>query len=220
MSDEKSQLHRLMEQDVALISNANCVLARLWRLTLYNLEVRAPIWEALLDNYILTCTSQIGEKKASNLKGNLPKGLAGDEVTWQRFCEGLSVFNFEDVIFTVTTVENGKETESSIHIPVIIKEIPGTLLRLLWDIINKAYPEKAGKQWGSLIDNYIEHCKKRDGQVPTFLKGNLKRALSEDTLMWNMFYRGLAIYAFEKIKIELKVKRRRRPYEVIRLNLS
>ncbi|QAX96138.1 hypothetical protein [Vibrio phage vB_VmeM-Yong XC32] len=217
--DKKKEIYKLMENDVSLISNVNCVLSRLWRLSLYNLDVRAPIWEALFQNYIYDLNMAIGKSKATNLKGNIPKDLAKDKMTWERFCQGLSVFNFEDVRFSMELTENGETKRVSINIPIIHEQNPGEILRVLWDLIHKEYPEKIGEDWPKLQKAYERKFKEETGKVPEWLKSNLKRALVRDSMMWNMFYRGLMVCAFDNIKMEVALKPKGRPYELVYLNL-
>lgn len=221
LSPKTNPLHELMVRDVSLVSSANCVLARLWRLFLYEVNVTAPVWESLLLSYTNACKPFIGDSKASNLKGNLPKRLSGDQVTWDKFCEGISVFNFEDVIFSVTlTDENDVTKEISVRIPRVLGGEPGTILAVLWDKTNKAFPEKL-ENWHELLHNFIIRCKEAGEEVPEYLKGNLTRALSGDKLMWLMFHRGLIVHVYKKITIVLKVKQRKKSdYQVVRLNLT
>lgn len=220
MRDEKKkELYKLMENDVSLISDANCVLTRLWRLTLNSIDVRAPIWEALFQNYVYDLHDAIGTSKAGNLKGNIPKDLAKDKITWERFCQGLSVFNFEDVKFSLTLTEGDESKTVAVHIPRILNEEPGEILRLIWDMIDKSFPTKLGKDWKALSKEYEKRFLAENGDVPSWLNGNLKRALVKDKLMWNMFYRGLMVCAFDCVRLEVACKPKGRPYELIYLNL-
>lgn len=221
MSDgRKHGLHQLMKRDASLINDANCVLAHLWRLTLFNLEVDAPLWEALLENYTFNLSREIGEKKAVNRKGNIPKKLAGPQITWERFAQGVSVFNFEEVAFTLVLTEGGVDHNFSVRIPLIYGQDPGEILRLLWDMINKRFPEKSGKGWARLAEDYARKYLEENGEVPGYLKGNNKRALAKPSLMWNMFYRGLRIHGYERIRIELATKPRGRDFIITSLELG
>lgn len=220
MQEEQVELHKLMRQDLSLVLNVNNVLARYWRLLLYDIDIRAPTWETLLIKWQLECVKRLGQAKAEQHKGNIPKRLAGETITWRFFCEGITVLDFEEVVFLIKTTREGKTQEFAIHIPKIYcdKDKCGELLRTLWDMINKGYPELASEKWSILMKRYSERYSFHE-KTPGWVPGNLKRSLSQDVLTWNTFHKGLQLYAFDQIDMELIVKPKRRRAVIVQLRL-
>lgn len=221
-------LHELMSGDLALISGANCVLARLWRLLLFQLNVRAPIWEILLTNYTADCKDCMGEEKALNLKGNITKKLAKDELSWVRFCQGVSVFGFEETIFKMTLVDGTDQAGFTtkvvqIRLPLVRDDedgAAGTALRVLWDMTNKAFPDRLD-HWTAYMGRYLKRYKKATGGNTKFLKGNITRALCDNQITWATAYRGLIIHDYSKVTMELIVKQKgHSEYQSVQLELK
>lgn len=204
---EKTGLHALLTGDVQPILIANCYLAKLWRLFLYELGVKAPIWDILLIQYISECKQHMPEKVANNLKGNIPKRLSEDTIQWKKFCQGLSVFNFEEVEFVLFLTEKDVTKEIGVRIPRIFSEDSGRILKVLWDRICVEYPEKAD-QWSALFDAHLERFKLTSQDSADWAKSNIKRGLTKKSLTWNAFYKGVVIYGFDSLTIELRVTRR------------
>lgn len=215
----KSPLHALMAGDQELVCATNCILGRIWRIMLFDLNVSADVWETHLVNYIEELGRIITPKKADNLKGNIPKDLANDEVTWKRFMQGFSILNFKHIEFSIKMRE-GDETKSvTVNLPRVFDDSPGRSLRLIWDMIIKEYPEKYAN-WTPLSKVYIDKRKEAFGSVPAYLNGSIKRSLSSDGLMWNVFYQALMIFDFDEITISMKIRKRNfGDFDIIELKL-
>lgn len=220
LEPKKNPLHELMTGDITLISSANCVLARLWRLMLFQLNVRASIWETLLTTYTEACKAHMPKDKALNLKGNISKGMAKDVLSWGRLCQGLSVFGFEETILKLELTDKDVTKDVSIRLPTVHGEGAGEALKLLWDLIGKTFPERI-ENWSECIEIYVQRCKEQYGDESSWTKGNVTRALCDTSITWSMFYRGLIILDFEAIGIELIVKQRGLPdAKAVRLDLK
>jgi hypothetical protein len=197
-------LYDLMQGDKSLITEANCVLARLWRLTLDELRVRAAVWDSLMIDYKKECEDHLGKKDANNLKGNLPKALAKEEITFKAFCRGITVFKFKRVEFVLYLEKNGVKKTLTMEIPPTYKGDAGRYLKALWIEITNEFPECIDN-WSQHIKAYKEKFKAAHGTGADSIGSNLPRTLDEDELTWNTFFQGVLVHDFDKMELELNL---------------
>lgn len=205
MEANVNPLHLLMNGDVAYVNEANCLLARLWRLSLYELHLRPTIWEGLLAMYCEKCREYMSEDQASNLKGNLTKALSKDRLAWGKFSQGITVFKTHEARLEITTSENGVRKTSPVIIPPTYNENDSAMvLKVLWQKLMNAYPDRA-ENWGEYISRYCKTCHEVYGDDASNLRGNLTRALTADTITWNSFYRGVVAMDFESVEFAIRL---------------
>lgn len=218
---QHNALHDLMRDDESIVTEANCVLARLWRFALYDLRLRPSTWEMLMKKYYDDFNDQLGKKAADNIKGNLPKGLAHSSVTFKAFCRGVTVLNFKDVQFNVHVQRNGEVKSTGIHIPTTYEDIGGTYLKVLWKQVLADHPEASDpKEWARLMTVYKERYQRDLKQDPSNISSNLSRALQNESIPWNVFYQGLTVLGFETLHVELRLKRSIGPDFVVSIELK
>lgn len=202
-------IHSLMDGDIARVAEANHALSRLWRLTLWELNVRSPSWDGLMTDYINRAKEPLGKVMATNLKGNLPKGLAKLEITFKRFCQGISVLQFYKVVFRLRLTKGDKKGEVSIVIPETFKSDAGKYLKTLWQELIVVFPHAVG-DWPGHLNIYKEKYAQAYGVKTDSLNSNLSSSLEDEELTWNTFYQGLMVHDFDEISIELDLYRRTR----------
>lgn len=199
-------IYDLMKEDIRVVLSANTVLGRLWRYFLMELQVRPSNWDNLLTNYIVKARAVLGEKEATNLKGNLPKRLACEDVTFKNVCRGISVFDFPRVVLRMTLTKEGITKDIEIDIPPTYGEEGGKYLKVLWNKMTKEFPY-CTENWKEHVEKYEEYCRVVEGAEVDKVS-NLPRALDADALTWNSFYKGFMIHDFDKAEISLDVYKR------------
>ncbi|AXH70761.1 hypothetical protein [Vibrio phage BONAISHI] len=199
-------LYALMKGDLYQLQ-ANCMVAKLWRTILYDLNVSPSIWEERLRDYIEKAEGIIGKTEADRLKGNIPKSLINDHVSFQALCRAVTILRFKRVIFTVHTFRGEEHKHNSIVIPETYDGKSGGLyLKTLWVLITQAYPEVTAN-WSEYVKTYKERVNKEYGGGAVNLGGNITSTLNKDRITWKNFYDGLMIHGFDKIAIEVTLER-------------
>lgn len=210
---EVETIEDLLLGDTAIIVSSNCVLSRLWRLSLIQLGVTAARWDTMITDYIEKCKSAMEAGKANNLKGNLSKALAKDGLTWRYFCRGVTVYNFDSVKLKLDFEwENGDTTECIVRIPPVFENIADTdaltaddsryILGYLWRNIAEKYP-KLLDTWQEDFKEYCQNCHEFNNEDIVSLRTNLPRALGDDQMTWATFYRGINIIKPKSLKLTL-----------------
>ncbi|CAH0447984.1 hypothetical protein SM033_00160 [Vibrio phage vB_VpaM_sm033] len=199
-------IYDLMKEDLQVVISANTVLGRLWRYFLYEMQVRPSNWDILLTNYTAKARAVLGEKEATNLKGNLPKRLACEDITFKNLCRGISVFDFPRVVLRLTLTKDGITKDIEIDIPPTYGEEGGKYLKVLWNTMIKEFPYCV-ENWKEHVKAYAEYCKKVEGAEVDKVS-NLPRALDADALTWNSFYKGFMIHNFDGAEISLDLYKR------------
>lgn len=212
-------IYQLMQGDLSRVTETNHILARLWMLTLMELDVTEAAWDNLMTNYISKAKEELGTGAATNLKGNLPKGLAKDEITFKRFCQGISVFSFYKMDLALTLTKDGKTKRVSVTIPETFKSDAGKYLKTLWLAINEEFPDCV-KNWQEYLSKYKDKYASAYGVNTDCLGSNISRSLDDEDLTWNTFFQGLHIHDFEDIRIDLDLYKKTRKTEAIVIGLD
>lgn len=199
-------IHDLMKEDFQAVASANHVLTRLWRFLLHQLQISPSSWDTLLAMYIAKAKTIKGVKEANNLKGNLPKRLACDELTFKNLCRGLSVFAFPKIVMRLELRKGDVKKDIEILIPPTFDDEGGRYLKVLWNQMTKEFPHCVN-DWNNHAKAYAEYCKKIEG-LEVDNVSNLPRALDAELLTWNSFYKGVLIHAFDEITICLDLYKR------------
>lgn len=209
----------LLEDDIRLVLATNDVLTRLWRLTIRKLPITLSIWDGMLLDYIDRCRETMDDKRANNLKGNLGKSLAKDEMSWKYFCRGITIPGFERVRLQVELMfEEGSVTSITTIPPVygdlvevddkgnrIETDTTGFILGYLYkDLYAKCAP--LFPNYPKIFREYCEKCHEVKGEDIGSIKSNLPRALAEDKMTWQVFYRGISVYPAKAVKLTLFMK--------------
>ncbi len=210
----QNPLHSLMDSKMSSVTEANCVLARLWRFALYDLNIRPSRWEMLMRNYYDDYAERLGKKQADNIKGNLPKALAHESVTFKAFCRGMTVLNFKSVEFNIYMTREGERKKTGVLIPATYEDVGGQYLKVLWKKILSDWSDVSDPViWAEHMSAYKQRYQKLLNQDPSNLSSNLSRALHSDSIPWNVFYQGLMVVDFDSMELELKVTRASGEYQ-------
>ncbi|UKZ10975.1 hypothetical protein CZP2022_252 [Vibrio phage C-ZP2022] len=212
-----THIYDLLKEDIQHVVSTNHVLARAWRYLLFQLQVPPSGWDTLLTTYISKARDFKGQKEATNLKGNLPKRLACEEVTFKNLCRGISVFNFHKTMISLDLVKDGVEKTLEIEIPPTFDEKGGRYLKVLWLKMIKEFPH-CTENWKEHVDKYRQYCKEVEG-LEVDAVSNLPRSLDAEALTWNSFYKGLLIHDFDGIKFSITVYKRSAPKVPISIQL-
>lgn len=205
------------------IRGINCVLARLWILLIIDLNIQTPAWEYLISLYLEKYAEHHGKEKALNLKGNLSKSLTGDTLSWKEICRGITMLDFDDVLFFVEVHDvdtDGnpfvKEFKSKM-LPVfdnltiqsvksgdtqLSKDDSRLILGYIMKQMRQELP-RLRKNWRPLLEQYA--AKTHHGDSYTRFK-KLSVALSKHLITWNMFFCGLSAAQFSKVRVGFRYK--------------
>lgn len=206
----KESLYSLMKGDVKMITSTNCVLARLWMKLLPGMNIQPSNWDLYMMDYIAKCEKLTSKKEAQNLKGNLPKRLERDTLTFKVFCRGISIPNFHRMEFNLILTKDGVTKVIGIDIPQTFDDKSGVYLKTLWVMLTKEF-DHAVKDWKRYLERYRDALAKVTGTNQDSITGTLPRSLNAEELTWNTFYQGVLIHEFDAIDIELIVYRRSMP---------
>ena len=80
------------------VGESRNLLTRLWRTTLYDLNIGPKVFDGYVKRYLNDPNSGIGEsvKDKNNHRGNLMKELGSNEISWRVFDRALRVIEAEE----------------------------------------------------------------------------------------------------------------------------
>jgi hypothetical protein len=210
-----------MVQNEKTVTDANGVLSQLWRLFLYDIRIKAPVWDMMLMDYIENSKTTVDPKVADNWKSNLPKDLAREQISWSAFCQGLEVLDFKTCKVYIELEKEGKSNETIINLSQSFGSFDyNTHLSEALESINSSYPEIADS-YEALWQDYVSKLKTKNVELPSFVKHNLLNALSAKTgTTWNSFYRGLTVYNFDVIRLSIEFTTKTNITRVTTLEIS
>lgn len=212
MSDKVTDhnIQALFNGNMDIILAANGVLSRIWRILLHDLGIQFMRWEAMLSDYCDYAKEHIPANKSANLKGNITKMLVKPDMSWSIFCRVVSVLKFKKFYFDIHTTDHDDSVEVlRIKIPFTLDENRGNILKAAWDELLDRYPDRV-EHWTDYVDDFADEYQASLGSESGNLKSNLTRALTEEVMTWNTFYRGLMIMKFKQIRIEVQMVQRKK----------
>lgn len=206
-------------QDVVLGSSGTP--ARLWRLMLSYLKVGMPRWEALMDNFTDTISTDLSPAARQNLKGNLLSALTEDIITWANLIKGILILNTDTAsikielsrgeetktyvmdLDTIKVVRTRGETFSLNHVAANVNK-----LTKLWPVIQEDFTITKG--WKKLLDEYaikeydrLAAMGKIEKQTRSSVRSGPVRNLSRSEISWKTFQLGLKVLRIENMYITL-----------------
>lgn len=207
---QDNPMRSLLVGDKGVIVAAPDALTRLFRLFLYECNLGFHKWERLLEEYCTKCEPQIGRKRAVDRRGNLPKELYVDTITWRAFVRGMTALGFKDVKMTFELTKDDETKTYTIVIPKTYgdpkpkdPDHEGVALRMLWDTLMSDYPE-IRDNLNKYIAAYHERNKDFFGSDLSGVKSNILRSLGVNAVTWSNLYRGLMIMDLDTIVISLE----------------
>lgn len=212
LPDNSNAFYNLLCQDDTLVLQAKTPLARLWRLSLTQLGITRTHWDLKMAEYRRRAlkhfvasghSKEYASKQAVNLKGNIPKGLVLDNISFNRLCQGYTVLNFPKIIFRMTFYKGDDVITIAHPLPELYENAGNGLLKQYWDELNSHYPEIT-ENWTSHLKDFKKWLAEEEGEeVANDIGGGLTQALKSNEITWKVFYQGIQVHQFDKIKLEL-----------------
>lgn len=104
----KNAMVNLIESRLAGIHDTGDILAKLWRILLYELNIKGHVWLTLLGKYQKQLKNTQNEKEITNFKSNMTQLLSKDKVSWGNFIKGILILEFEAMDIQITLHKRGK----------------------------------------------------------------------------------------------------------------
>lgn len=203
------------------IREAQGLLSRLYRLTLYDLNITPYKWTFLLNLYLdrLSQTREMTHDMVQNERNNLKKGLSDTDMTFDMFTRGIDFLDAKEARFGVILEFEPDSVAPRVEVSVNLFECDygepaGNLGTLSWMYRQLLAP--LGKDVTNLnaeIDAYLSNPLVRaelKGRKRGNDKGNLRRELPGEDMTWEVFKKGLRVLAPIKTEIYLELTHTRR----------
>jgi len=211
----------LLNPDLEFINSSTGILSRLWRLTLWKLQLSYPKWESNVGNYVAIMERIYGVKRAQNIKGNLDDALKADDMTWANFVKGMVILNRPITKLTFRAVKGEVELERTIVIKTVatctranevfeLEHMEESRINLK-NVLNDIFDTYIGNEedWQNALVKYSEQKSKvsveREGEErsASAVRSSIKKKLKTPTIMWKSFVEGLEICELDYIELTL-----------------
>lgn len=126
-------------------------LAKFFRGFLLDIGVKPRMWSKLLTRYVLRESNGVPRDKQAIVRGNLPKALEKDKITWDSFCRGLRVLEADKADVYVVIHRGNKRTLKKVR--VILGDVIENGMTVSTDASDNVDPNAD-------IDAYIERVAK------------------------------------------------------------
>lgn len=107
---------KVLDDGLMGIHETKCVLARAWRILLYETGLTAIQWHTLLNKWQAKVQKSSTEKEATNIKGNATRRLAKDIITWNGLMEGVYILEFTRVEVNLRLHKGSKVRELNLDV--------------------------------------------------------------------------------------------------------
>lgn len=107
-SKKKNAMIELIEQKEDGIQETENVLARLWRIILFQYGLSGNSWTRQITKYQDRISALSSRKGISNMKGNLTRRLAEDKLTWTSLERGLAILEFDHIRIELHLTRKGR----------------------------------------------------------------------------------------------------------------
>lgn len=94
-SDKPNIMVKVIDEGLSGIHKSENVLARLWRIILYETNMNGQMWHVQLNKFQDKLHRESTTKKSASIKGNITRMLADPKISWSAFMRGLSILEFE-----------------------------------------------------------------------------------------------------------------------------
>lgn len=128
-------------------SVAKDALAKLFRGFLIDLGIRPSTWTKLLTRYVLNPLNGVPRDKRTIVRGNLPKALEKDKITWDSFMRGLRVLEVDKADVYVVIHRGNKRTLKKVR--VVLGDVIENNMTVSTDASDNVSPDAD-------VDAYIE----------------------------------------------------------------
>lgn len=110
-------MKELLSTSDKMLPHAHGLLARLWRLVLFELHITPAYWTHSLDKYSIAKNNGIENTPHAirNYRNNISRQLADTDITFNKFIEGLKIIGVIRFKLTITLYHKNREiTEHSV----------------------------------------------------------------------------------------------------------
>ena len=108
VSDKANSMVKVIDDGLFGIHKSENVLARLWRIILYETNMNGQIWHIQLNKFQDRLHRESTTKKSASIKGNITRMLADPKISWSAFMRGLSILEFEKMDIQITLYKKNK----------------------------------------------------------------------------------------------------------------
>ncbi len=126
MSDQdkpKNPMINLINMGLSGIHDTSDILARLWRLLLYETSIKGHTWITLLSKYQKKLKTTHNEKEISSFKGNLTSTIAKDKISWSTLLRGIVVLGYTSMDIQLTLRKDNKTHILKLTVNDLTKEL-------------------------------------------------------------------------------------------------
>jgi len=99
---------KVIEEGMMGIYETTNVLARLWRILLYDNNLKAHQWHTLISKAKFHRKGEMTEKAAATDRGNATRMLAKSKISWGMFMRGLIILEYDKMDIKVTLWRKNK----------------------------------------------------------------------------------------------------------------
>ena len=109
-SAQPKSVSDILEAQCKLASSAKGGLSRIWRQTLFEMDISVSQWGSAMNILLDECGyRKKSTKKKANTRGNLKKELAKSSMSIKVFLKGMRILRIDDLVFTLTMKRKGED---------------------------------------------------------------------------------------------------------------
>lgn len=143
--------HEIFDSEDYGQSVAKDALAKFFRGFLCDLGIKPGLWSNLLTRYVLHPSNGVPRDKQQIVRGNLPKALEKEKITWDSFCRGLRVLEADKADVYIVIHRGNKRTLKKVR--VILGDVIENGMTISTDKSDNVDPDAD-------VDAYIERVAK------------------------------------------------------------
>ena len=113
---------KVIEDGLQGIQETSCVLARIWRIILYETGLTGNQWHTQLAKLAASSKTKYTDKDANSFAGNITRKLAKNDITWKALIQGLRILEYERMDIHITLWKRGKKREILVKLNDLTKE--------------------------------------------------------------------------------------------------
>ncbi len=119
---KKDTMQDIIDSGLQGINKTDDILARLWRLLLYESNMQLHIWDSLLTKWQTRLMKSYTLKGAACKKGNITRELANHKISWGKFIVALTILGYDSMNIELTLYRKGKARTLKIFVADLIAE--------------------------------------------------------------------------------------------------
>jgi hypothetical protein len=107
---------KVIDSGLSGITDTEDTLGRLWRILLYNTNIRPQQWHTQLSKWESKMRTKRTDKDSTSLKGNITQQLSKPRLTWGALLTGFSILGYTRLDIKLTLWRNDKATELNLTV--------------------------------------------------------------------------------------------------------